>query len=113
MSHPSLSAVDDAELRRKIAEAVAEVFGGEHRGLTATERSMRASIAALTRWSKEDPAENAARGQSGLKAKFLREIDEEFPGLTEQERNRRAEARYKAHMKRIRYAGLRKSSDGR
>lgn len=71
---------------------------------------MSASIAALTRWSKEDPAANAARGQAGLRAKFLAEIDAEFPGLDEVERQRRAEARYRAHMKRIRYAAMRKTT---
>lgn len=81
--------------------------------LTAAQRSLRASIAALTRWSKEDPTANATRGQAGLRAKFLAEIDAEFPGLAEEERHRRAEARYKAHMRRIRYAALRKSPDGR
>ena len=72
---------------------------------------MRASIAAFTRWSKEDPAANAARGQAGLRAKFERQVDAEFPGLPEAERNRRAEAAYRAHMKRLRFARSRKSAD--
>ena len=42
--------------------------------LTPQQRSMRASIAAHTRWSQEHPAENAARGQAGLLGKFEREI---------------------------------------
>ena len=40
----------------------------------------RASVAALSRWSREDPRANAERGQAGLRAKFLREIDAEPPG---------------------------------
>lgn len=71
--------------------------------LTPAERSMRASIAALTRWSKEDPTENALRGQAGLRNKFLRQVDQETPGLPEPERHRRAEAAYRAHMKRLRF----------
>ena len=78
--------------------------------MSAAERSLRASIAALARWSREDPAAQAAKGQAGLRAKFLAEIDEEFPGLAEQERQRRAEARYREHMKRIRLAGMRRST---
>lgn len=75
---------------------------------------MRASIAALTRWSKEDPIANATRGQAGLRAKFVAEIEAEATArgetITETERDRRAEARHRAHMKRIRLAGSRKAS---
>lgn len=77
------------------------------RRLTPTERSMSASIAALARWSRENPAEQAAKGQAGLRAKFLGEIDAEFPGLLEPERQRRADVRFREHMKRIRYRALR------
>lgn len=69
--------------------------------LTPEQRRERAAIAALTRWSKEDPAANAARGQAGLIAKFEREIREENPGLTDAEVIRRAEKARAAHMKRI------------
>lgn len=37
--------------------------------LTPEQRTLRASIAAHTRWSREDPAANAARGQAGLLAR--------------------------------------------
>jgi hypothetical protein len=68
--------------------------------LTPEQRSMRARIAALTRWSKEDPAVSAARGQAGLLARFEREVDpnRELPAA---ERVRRAEAARKAHMTRL------------
>lgn len=79
--------------------------------LTPAQRSMRASIAALTRWSKEAPTEAAARGQAGLRAKFVREIETEFPGLAEDELLRRADCRYRAHMRRLRYTGLRRTPD--
>jgi hypothetical protein len=64
------------------------------------ERSRIASIAALTRWSREDPAANAARGQAGLVAKFEAEVDPNHE-LPEAERHRRAWCAYRAHMKRI------------
>jgi hypothetical protein len=68
------------------------------KNLTAEQRSSRASIAALTRWSQEDPAANAARGQAGLRAKFYNQTD---PTLPETERQRRAHAAYRAHMTRL------------
>ena len=69
--------------------------------LTAEQRSMRASIAAHSRWSKEDPAANAARGQAGLLARFDREVREAEPGLSEAEYERRAQSAYRAHMGRL------------
>ena len=79
--------------------------------LTPSQRSMRASIAALTRWSKEDPTVNAERGQAGLKAKFVAQVEadaaERGETLTEAERDRRAAAAYRAHMKRLRFAASR------
>lgn len=73
-------------------------------------RSANASIAALERWSREDPKANAERGQRGLRGKFRREIAAEFPDLPEAELERRAECRYRAHMSRIRLARSRKSA---
>jgi hypothetical protein len=52
----------------------------------------------------EDPKANAERGQRGLRDRFLREIDEETPGLTEKERQRRPDVRYRLHMKRLAFA---------
>lgn len=63
------------------------------------ERKSIASIAALTRWSQEDPRANAERGQAGLQAKFYNETD---PSLPEAERQRRAHCAYRAHMASIR-----------
>lgn len=73
----------------------------ERTGLTAEQRRQRARIAALARWAKENPAENAARGQAGLVAKFLAEVDSESPGLPEPERQRRAEVKRRLHMERL------------
>jgi len=72
--------------------------------LTPEQRTMRASIAAHTRWSREDPAANAARGQAGLLARFEREAREAEPGLSEAEYARRAESARKAHMARLAFA---------
>jgi hypothetical protein len=69
--------------------------------LSPTQRSQRASIAALTRWSREDPAANAARGQAGLREKFRREALAADPQVVEPELTRRAEAARRAHMKRL------------
>jgi hypothetical protein len=69
--------------------------------LTPQQRTRRASIAANTRWSREDPSENAVRGQAGLLAKFDREAREAEPGLSETEYARRAESAHWAHMQRL------------
>jgi hypothetical protein len=69
--------------------------------LTPEQRRQRASIAATERWSREDPKPNAQRAQRGLRARFEREVRAEFPDLDEPGLIRRAEARYRAHMKRI------------
>jgi hypothetical protein len=72
--------------------------------LTPAQLSLRGQIAADTRWAKENPAENAARGQAGLLAKFEREAREHEPGLSEAEYARRAESARKAHMARLSFA---------
>ena len=69
--------------------------------LTPEQRHIRASIAAHTRWSKEDPAANAARGQAGLLAKFERQIRAADPTLADAEVARRAESARQAHMARL------------
>jgi len=68
--------------------------------LTPEQRSLRARIAANTRWSRENPAENAARGQKGLLAKFAREVDPDGV-LPEAERLRRAEKARQVHMQQL------------
>ena len=64
---------------------------------------MRARIAALARWSKEDPAASAQRGQAGLLARFEREVDPDNQ-LPPEERRRRAEAARRLHMTRLAFA---------
>jgi hypothetical protein len=68
--------------------------------LTPAQRSLRASIAANTRWSVEDPTANAERGQAGLVARFRRQVDPDHQ-LPDAERERRAQSAYRAHMQRL------------
>ena len=68
--------------------------------LTREQRTLRARVAAHARWSKEDPAANAARGQAGLLARFEREVDPDG-SLPPAERERRAQSAYRAHMGRL------------
>lgn len=66
--------------------------------LTESQRRLRSQIAAHARWANEDPAENAARGQAGLRAKFDRQVRDAAPGLSDAEYERRARHAYMAHM---------------
>ena len=78
--------------------------------LTASERSMRASIAALVSWANTpDPAARAAKGAEGLLARFEREADPDGV-LAPAERRRRAEQLRRAHMKRLAYRSARARS---
>jgi hypothetical protein len=83
--------------------------------LTKPQLSLRAQIAAHARWSREDPAATAQRGQAGLLARFDREVREAEPGLSEAEYERRAQSAYRAHMARLALASSkarsRKASD--
>lgn len=72
--------------------------------LTPEQRSLRARIAANTRWSAENGKANAQRAQAGLRAKFRRAVAEKSPGLSDAELDRRADAAYRAHMARLAFA---------
>jgi hypothetical protein len=72
--------------------------------LTPEQRTLRGRVAANARWSREDPAANAARGQAGLMARFEREAREADPGASDAEVGRRAESARKAHMARLAFA---------
>jgi hypothetical protein len=73
----------------------------EQTGLTAAERSMRARIAANTRWARTEDRSAATRpAREAIFAKFEREVDPEGT-LLPQERAKRAENLYKAHMQRM------------
>ena len=81
--------------------------------LTPAQRTMRARIAANTRWSREDGKANAVRAQAGLLAKFVDQVDPDRV-LPEAERQRRAEAARRAHMQRLafRSSKARRDADG-
>lgn len=79
--------------------------------LSPEQRRLRAQIAALTRWSREDPAANAARGQAGLLAKFEREVDPDQI-LPLAERTRRAEAARRAHMHQLAFRSSKARRNG-
>lgn len=72
--------------------------------LTPAQRSLRARIAALTRWSTEDPKPNGERAQRGLRARIERETRERFPDLGDTELARRADCAYRAHFARLGFA---------
>ena len=78
--------------------------------LSHEQRVLRARIAANVRWSREDPTENALRGQAGLTAKFEREIRDEFPDLPDHEVARRVESARKAHFARLAFASAKARS---
>ena len=71
--------------------------------LTPAERSLRASIAAHTRWANTGRAERqrlADNGQAGLLRRFEVEVDPEGV-LSADERDQRARNLLTAHMKRL------------
>ncbi len=64
------------------------------------DRSAAGKIGAYTRWSREDPTENAARARRGLEQKFRREVDPNNE-LSEVERERRASCARHAYYQRL------------
>ena len=72
------------------------------KSLTPEQRSIRARKAALDRWSRDDPAAAAIRGQAGLAARFDREAREFEPGLSDAEYARRAACAYRLISRRSR-----------
>jgi hypothetical protein len=58
---------------------------------------LRASAAAYTRWSRQDPKPALARVRVGYDLKWINQVDPDRV-LPEAERNRRARAAMRAHM---------------
>jgi hypothetical protein len=75
--------------------------------LSPEQRSLRASIAAHAMHGRNDSREVTANARAGFLAKFLREVDEQSPGLDEAERLRRAEHLLRSHMARLALASSR------
>lgn len=74
--------------------------------LSPQQRSLRAQIAANSRWSKEDPKEGTKPARAGYERRFEREVDPDGT-LPEVERKRRAAAAMRAHMQRLALASSR------
>lgn len=80
-----------------------------HSSLTATQRSQRARIAALSRHSRTDGAEATQAARSAFLERFERQVDPDG-ALAPQERARRAEAAKRAHFQSMAFARHRKAS---
>lgn len=82
--------------------------------LTPAERSLRASLAAHTRWANTDRVERqrlADSGQAGLLRRFAAEVDPEGL-LPADEREKRARSLLTAHMKRLALASSKSRRGG-
>ena len=66
--------------------------------LSPSERSQRARIAAYSQHAKHDPKETTRKARETYRAQFYEWIPEDLP---QAERDRRAEAAFKAHMARL------------
>lgn len=58
-------------------------------------------IGGLTRASRYSPRELTEKATAGFLAKFIAQVDSESPGLSPEERARRATALLRAHMTRL------------
>lgn len=67
---------------------------------TPAQRSLRARLAAHTRWAHEDRREGTAKARAAFLSRFELEVDPEGL-LSDQERRRRAESLRKAYFTRL------------
>ncbi|WP_436792611.1 hypothetical protein [Actinospongicola halichondriae] len=81
--------------------------------LTPTQRTLRAQIAAHTRWANDDPVAGTEKARAAFLDKFEREVDPDGD-LEPGERARRAAHARKAHFKRLAFksAKARRSGPG-
>jgi hypothetical protein len=77
--------------------------------LTPQQRTLRASIAANSRWAREDPRPALAEVRKGWFLWFVDEVDPDRV-LPEPERQRRAENAMRAHIARMALASSRARS---
>jgi hypothetical protein len=66
--------------------------------LSPSERSQRARIAAYSQKAQHDPKETTRKARAVFRAQFYNGIPEDLP---QAERDRRAQAAFKAHMARL------------
>lgn len=79
-------------------------------GLTPAERTLRAQIAANTRWGRtKDRKAATAAARVGMRTKFEREVDPDG-SLDPDERDRRVDSLMRAHMQRMTLAAKRARS---
>lgn len=74
--------------------------------LSPEQRRLRASGAAYTRWSREDPRPAMEKARAGRLARLEQQVDPEGL-LPSGERRRRAQAALKAHMRMLSLASSR------
>jgi hypothetical protein len=77
-------------------------------------RSQRGRIAALVRWSQEDPQSGTQAARDGFHQRFLDAVDPDGT-LPPAERERRAQAALKAHMAQLAFKSAKaraRSKDG-
>ncbi len=67
---------------------------------TPSDRVLAARLAALTRWSAQDPVEGTSAARKAFNDRFARQVDPDGV-LPEAERLRRAEAARKAYFTRL------------
>ncbi len=74
--------------------------------LTASQRTLRARIAAYTLHAQRDPRQTTAAARAAFLDRFERDVDPQLQ-LAPDERRRRAEAARKAYMSRLALASAR------
>ena len=79
--------------------------------LTASERSLRAKIAAHAKWANQDPTEGTAKARAAFLRSFIDKVDPTRE-LPEAERFRRAEAARSEHFARLAYLSARARRPG-
>jgi hypothetical protein len=70
--------------------------------LSPAQRSMRARLAAHTKWAHNDPREGTKAARAAFMSRFEREVDP-HGSLSAEERVRRAESARKAYFTRLAY----------
>jgi hypothetical protein len=77
--------------------------------LTPEQRSMRARLAALARWSKEDPADQMKIARARFDERFEKQVDPDCI-LPPEERARRAAAARKAYFVQLGFQSSRRAT---
>jgi hypothetical protein len=70
------------------------------KSLTPGQRKLRASIAANTRWSRDDPVAGTEAARLAWYQRFVDQVDPDR-SLSEHVRERKAQAAMRAHMARL------------